>query len=409
MSVDWSAKAAGFLQSLRDPISGGSRSVPDGPVTLYGTCYASLGEFYLGRNGGLPEERRRFIVECQDARTGFMIGPELRDFEPPPQAIHDRGHLLMHLTCTAVPTCQHFDIPLKFPITAAHQFCDVDYLRQWMDRRDLKNAWFEGNNILFVGQLLVYLRDVERHVGAQAALEAWFDWLDAHVDVSTGLWGTDGHCSAVEAVCGGYHQLLVYYHESRRTINPEGLIDTVLGLQHVDGGFNPRGNGGACEDVDSVDILLNFYKRFDYRRADIRFALKRCLRHILSTQNPDGGFPYNLNCVQSHMGIPGTQAPANVSAAFPTWFRVHTLALIAEILRDERAFSGINLRFSDSLSMGWHQSPPGWSLEPCARDPLGSAKLQARYHGRRATYVVMGMARRFRKYSGRLLKKLTAY
>ena len=44
MSVDWSAKAAGFLQSLRDPISGGSRSVPDGPVTLYGTCYASLGE-----------------------------------------------------------------------------------------------------------------------------------------------------------------------------------------------------------------------------------------------------------------------------------------------------------------------------------------------------------------------------
>ena len=53
---------------------------------------------YLGRNGGLPEERRRFIVECQDARTGFMIGPELRDFEPPPQAIHDRGHLLMHLT-----------------------------------------------------------------------------------------------------------------------------------------------------------------------------------------------------------------------------------------------------------------------------------------------------------------------
>ena len=45
-----------------------------------------------------------------------MIGPELRDFEPPPQAIHDREHLLMHLTCTAVPTCQHFGIPLKFPI-----------------------------------------------------------------------------------------------------------------------------------------------------------------------------------------------------------------------------------------------------------------------------------------------------
>ena len=67
----------------------------------------------------------------------------------------------MHLTCAAVPTCQHFGIQLKFPIAAAHRFCDLDYLGQWMDRRDLKKAWFEGNNILFVGQLLVYLRDVE--------------------------------------------------------------------------------------------------------------------------------------------------------------------------------------------------------------------------------------------------------
>jgi len=406
MNVDWSAKAAGFLQSLHDPISGGSRSVPDGPVTLYGTCYASLGEFYLGRNGGLPEERRRFIVECQDPQTGLMIGPELQDFEPLPGTIHDREHLLMHLTCAAVPTCQHFGIQLKFPIAAAHRLCDLDYLGKWMDRRDLKNAWFEGNNILFVGQLLVYLRDVERYPGAQAALDRWFDWLDTHVDLPTGLWGTNGHCSALEAVCGGYHQLLVYYHEQRRLINPERMIDTVLGLQHLDGGFNPWGNAGACEDVDSVDILVNLYKRFDYRRGDIRFGLKRCLGHILSTQNPDGGFPYNLNYAQNHMGIPGTQAPANVSATFSTWFRIHTLALIAEILPEERAFSGIKLRFSSSLSMGWHQSPPGWSLELRARDRLSSLRPRVRYYGRRTKRAVKGLAREFRKCSGRLLKRL---
>ena len=189
-------------------------------------------------------------------------------------------------------------------------------------------------------------------------------------------------------------------------MNPEGMIDTVLDLQHPDGGFNPWGNAGACEDVDSVDILLNLYKRFDYRRGDIRFALRRCLHHILATQNPDGGFPYNLNCVQSHMGIPGTQAPANVSATFPTWFRIHTLALIAEILPAERAFAGIKLRFSNSLSMGWHQSPPGWFLELRARDRFSSAKQYARHHGRRARYAIIGIARRFHKYSGRLLKKL---
>jgi Prenyltransferase and squalene oxidase repeat len=382
MSIDWRAGAVRFLQSMRDPVSGGSRSVTGGPVTLYGTCYESLGGFYLGANGGLPDERRRFIVERQDPQTGFMIGPELRDFEAPPGAIHDREHLLMHLTCAAVPTCQHFGIQLKFPIAAAHRFCDLDYLGQWTDRRDLKKAWFEGNNILFVGQLLVYLRDVERYSGAQAALDRWFDWLQTHVDLTTGLWGTDGHCSALEAVCGGY-QLLVYYHEERRLINPEGIIDTVLGLQHLDGGFNPWGNAGACEDVDSVGILVNLYKRFDYRREDIRFGLKRCLGRILSIQNPDGGFAYNLNYAQSHMGIPGTQTPANVSTTFSTWFRIHTLALIDEILPEERAFSGIKLRFSSSLSMGWHQSPPGWFLHVRARERLSSAKPRLRYYGGR--------------------------
>ena len=47
MSIDWRAGAVRFLQSMRDPVSGGSRSVPGGPVTLYGTCYESLGGFYL--------------------------------------------------------------------------------------------------------------------------------------------------------------------------------------------------------------------------------------------------------------------------------------------------------------------------------------------------------------------------
>ena len=394
---------------MRDPMVGGSRSVPNGPVTLYGTCYSSLGEYYLGANSDLPENTGKFIVECQDPTTGLMIGPELRDFEAAPEARHDREHLLLHLTCAAVPTLQHFGISLKYPIAAAHPYCDAEFLSQWLDRRDLKYAWFEGNNILFVGQLLVYLRDVERYPGAQAAMGRWFDWLDAHADVTTGLWGTDGYCSALEAVCGGYHQLLVYYYENRHLIHPEGMINTVLGLQHVDGGFNPWGNAGACEDVDSVDILVNLYKRFDYRRGDIRFALKRCLRHILSTQNPDGGFPYNLNCVQSHMGVPGTHAPPNVSATFPTWFRIHTLALIAEILPEERCFLGIKLRFSNSLSMGWHHSPPGWLLRVRTRDHLSSAKFQLRCGGRRVKHGIAGAARRFHKYSGRLVKKLDIF
>lgn len=58
---------------------------------------------------------------------------------------------------------------------------------------------------------------------------------------------------------------------------------------------------------------------------------------------------------QSDIGIPGTIAPKDESTAFATWFRVHTLALTAEILTDEPATSSRAFGFTRHLSMGWHK------------------------------------------------------
>ncbi|MDZ4404498.1 prenyltransferase/squalene oxidase repeat-containing protein [Prosthecobacter sp.] len=362
MKVPWNISAAGFFRSLLSQGEGLASSKPGGPITLYGTCYAILGLHFLGEDEPVMDNVRRFVTSAQDSESGLLIGPELVGFEAAPGVMHDRGHLLMHLTCSVLPFCQQFSIQLKHPIFEAHKFCDQSYLEQWMKSRNWRHAWFEGNNILFVGQLLVYLRDTEMHPGAGAALDSWFQWLDRTMDPATGLWGTNGFCSPMEAVYGGYHQLLVYYHQNHLLPHIRGLVDTVLKLQHYDGGFNPNGNAGACEDVDSVDILIHCYKRLDYRRAEIRHALRRCLRHILATQNPDGGFPYSRDWPQTHMGIPGTDAAPNVSCSFPTWFRIHTLALIAEVLPGEPALHGVPFRFSNALGMGWHQSPDGWSV-----------------------------------------------
>lgn len=348
-----------FLKKMHTQEEIGYRSTPNGPVTLYATCYAILTQYYLGVEDVINTETKEFISGCQ-AETGEFIGPELHDFEARKGIMHDRKHLLHHLTCAVIPVCLQFDIFIRHPLTFAYQYCDIDFLNDWLNACNFTHAWFEGNNIFFVGQLLVYLRDIENHPQASEALECWFEWLDGKMDPRTNLWGTNGFCSPAEAVYGGYHQLLVYFYENREITNPQGLIDTVLSLQHSDGGFNPKGNAGACEDVDSVDILVNCYKRYDYRRPEIRHALRRCLKHILSTQNSDGGFPYNRNQPQSHMGIPGTEAAPNVSCTFPTWFRVHTLALIAEVIPNEPTLKGIPFRFNSSLSMGWHESPSGW-------------------------------------------------
>lgn len=399
----WVTNARVFLHEIID--KKGAPSVPGAKTTLYGTSYAWMSLAYLGEDSQeLTAAFRRLVNTRQDVVSGLINAPEFEFFEPAEGALHDRDHLNLHLLCSAVlPVVQQIQMQLS-PLNAVHRFCDPEWMKEWQSSIDWKHAWFEGNNILFVGQLLVYLRDVERHPGANAALKEWFKWLDKTVDPNTGLWGTDGYCSPMEAVYGGYHQLLVYYYEDHPLPNPKGLVDTVLSLQHEDGGFNPLGNAGACEDVDSVDILVNCYKRFDYRRPDIRFALKRCVKHILETQNPDGGFPYNRDCVQSHMGIPGTHAGPNVSCTFPTWFRIHTLALCAEVLPDHPELRGVPFRFNDYLSMGWHRSPPDW-VHPEERW-WEDAGAWAKYHCHGLVRAPRRVARRGKRVAGSALRRL---
>jgi hypothetical protein len=354
----WFQEAFHFFKEIER--NEGYPSVPGGPPTLYGTCYGLMARHYLGDNEQPSVPIREFLLTSQDEESGLIYGPEVRGYDPSPDCQFDATHLRLHSTCTALPVLKQFGLEPRYPLSHASQYCHLPTLRRWLDDRDLSNPWFEGNNLLFIGQLLMALRDYEQRSGANHALSAWFEWLDHNVDERTGLWGSDKGATLPAAIYGGYHQLLAYYHEDRAINSPGRLVDGVLSIQHIDGGFRPRGRAGACEDVDAVDILVNMYKRYDYRRRSIRNALRRCATHILGTQNRDGGFSYGTGMQQSHMGIPATQAAPNISTTFPTWFRIHTLALIAEIVPE---FIGVEvgaLRFSRHFSMGWHESPSRW-------------------------------------------------
>jgi hypothetical protein len=229
----------------------------------------------------------------------------------------------------------------------------------------LRRAWLEGNNLLFAGQLLVYLRDQQAHPSAGKSLDVYFDWLSSRVDPATGLWGTNVGSPLHAAMYGSYHQLLVFYHENRPIPFPRKLVDTVLSLQHQDGGFSEAPGGGACEDADGVDILTNLYKAIDYRRSDIRRALRKCRGLILSLQANDGGFVYRSDTPFIHMRIPDTASGQGQSNMFPTWFRVHTLALSSQILTHVSPVGEPPMGFNSTLSMGWHRA---WDIDA---HPLG--------------------------------------
>jgi hypothetical protein len=345
-----------YIDSLYDQETGTYASVYGQGSTLYGTGYAVLTKYYLGIENPCEQRTLEFISNCQEEKTGYFVGPELQNWSPPSEnTSHTREHLLMHLTISTLPVLNQFGQMPKYPLKFAHAFTDSACLSNWLNQRDLTKAWLEGNNLLFIGQLLVFLRDVEKYPNADQALVQWFKWLDERIDPATGLWGTNPGCDHFGGVYGGYHQLLVYYYENHPIRFPDRLVDVVLELQHPDGGFAEYRGGGACEDVDCVDILVNLYKLYDYRRADIRFALRKCLNHLWTLQRSDGGFPSSrLEKTHIHMGIPATKTSMEHCGMFETWFRVHTFTLIAEILTDEPRLHTGFVGFNSALSMGWH-------------------------------------------------------
>ncbi len=395
-----------FVERCRiQPDSWRFASTPGGSETLYASAFACMLLHYTGHLDTLSAGRKQawadYLNSWQDPDTGYFMGPELAPEEITSRK-HSFEHVSQHLTAHVLPALNLLGAQPKFSLAFARPFVAQDYLQSWLDARDWRDAWLEGNNLIFAGQFLIHLRDIEHTDGAQAALNLYFDWLDRAVDPATGLWGSNGFCSPVAALYGGYHQLLVYYYERHPVRFPERLVHVALSLQHADGGFHPDGGGGACEDTDTVDILVNMYKQNNYRRPEIRIALRKGLQHILQRHMPDGGFVYRLRQPFVHLGIQKTASAANESNLFPTWFRIHTLALISEILTDEPVLQW-EWRFNDSCSMGWHRR---WKKPDHA---LGWADRQAETFDkivRKTAGMLAAGIRRGRRFGGRVKRRL---
>lgn len=349
------ARIEDFVSLCRKGHTFAFASTPGGQETLYASCFAVMILHYVHRLETLSQDDKErwihYINSFWDQETGLYIGPEIVRDEMTSKK-HSYEHITMHLCAHVLPALKLLGGKPVGKLTFVHRFLEPDYLNTWLEQRNMQEAWLEGNNLLFVLQFLIYLRDEKLREEAGQALDTIFAWLDRNVDPATGLWGTNQDCSHLAAMCGGYHQLVAYDYEDRPIRYPEKLADTTLSLQHRDGGFNPRGGGGACEDVDAVYILVNRYQQSPYRRDDIIKAVKANLKHLLTMQNQDGGFVSSRKREFSHMGLKKTYSDQNCSNMFSTWFRLHTIALISQIYNNG-CLTDFNYQFNVDCSMGY--------------------------------------------------------
>jgi hypothetical protein len=384
--------------SVKDAPYGTYKMSASTEATLFSSCFAAfVRQLYNNLRNISPEQQCEWIDLInseQDEETGFFIDPRLKYeglFSEHLSKDHDWAYVTWQSTCFCISALKALGGEMKHRLRFLDEWRNPDKVTSWLENLDWRRGtWTAGNVAMFLGVCLITDYETNNDIKARDALEAFFDWHDNFQDPKTGFWGTNCGTPVHIGLFGAMHQYLLYYYTGRPLRYMERIVDNTLLIQQPDGLFSSIGGGGACEDLDAVDTLVNMYQRIDYRRNDIEKALQKVLAAIVNSQNEDGGFPWAkrhhfgikewLRVGLSHsnsfnywyhscreaileqtilwkrplrpLGWTRTPIPATESYIFPTWFRSLTLALITQVL-PENPYARLEWKFLTAPGLGY--------------------------------------------------------
>lgn len=248
-----------------------------------------------------------------------------------PDPVETWLYIDFHVTNYTLGAIEALDPDRPALLTFAERWLQPLWLEAWLSRRDLRDPWLEGNNIVNLGSFLLGLSrqgDATRRQAVDAALDLLFAWHDRLQEPATGFWGV-GQLSdplrALHAMAGSMHNFHLWYATGRPLPYHERAIDYALTC--------PPEVDSACIDVDLVDLLVHGLDRTGHRSDEVRRWLRMLLPRLLAFQNPDGGFADVLDGTRRLDGwVRGYEEPQGLSNTFATWFRWIAIAMIADAL-----------------------------------------------------------------------------
>lgn len=304
---------------------------------LYTAAYACMTLSLLGVADELPPGTRRawanHFDSFQSAEDGLFYDPRIDGDAFRGGDSWGAGHLALHVIVAYEGLGAAPPHPFRF-------------LERYYD--DGEDSWCRGrggellgtpdeavdNRVMNVGCLAQYARDRQGDRRAGAWLAGLKERLAKRAEPGTGLWGRvppGDRAAASRAAQFAYHLLALQLYDGDPLDRLEEKIDLVLETQSEIGGYGAPLNSSACEDIDSVFLLVKLAERSPYRREEIRTSLKRALPWILSNANPDGGFVFRQGEAFSY-GHPEMTAGPDESSLFATWFRTLSLAYLVRHL-----------------------------------------------------------------------------
>ncbi len=305
-------------------------------VLLPGTYNGIMALDLLGGLSLFTVEQRGILASCllQSRRqdgvfriAGMTDDAVFKKHDP----VETWGYIDFHVTNYSLGAIQALDPTMLPRLDFVDPWLDPLFLEAWLARRDLRDPWQEGNNIVNLGSFLLLLKsgaDFQRRERAKQSLDLLFAWHDRLQEPSTGFWGVGQHVSArqlLHAMAGSMHNFHLWYATGRTLPYQDKAVDYALS--------RPPVVDSACIDVDLVDLLVHAAMLMEYRKSDITRWLRELLPHLLALQNPDGGFPDIYDGVRQQDGwVRGYEEPQGISNTFSTWFRWIAIAMISDHL-----------------------------------------------------------------------------
>jgi len=276
-----------FIFSLQNNEGGFHLQKNYNQTTLMSSAFSIIILELINSLDSLEKSRDQdFFLRHQDEKSGLFVDLNL-DLKY--EKIEDLESNYIHYQTTAfsLSALDALGVKPKFRLAFMDSFRGKDKILKFFDGIDWRNPWHESNKIMFLLQFFSYDYIIMKNEDSLNNIHMILDVLDSFQDPSTGLWGTQFKASAFVSMAAAYHFLIFYKYFNRKINFSEKISSSVFQLQMRDGLFHPFGGGGACEDLDAIDVISKVTSSISDESAA---SLSRAHALLLQNRNEDGGF-----------------------------------------------------------------------------------------------------------------------
>lgn len=314
--------------------------------TLYASAYACM---TLSLTGDLNKYSKKDKMEWVKYFDSFQSEEDGLFYDPVVDGdLYRTGDWwgVRHLSLHMISAYTDLQAQPRYQFKFLKDYCNINSLQNWLNGIDWNIDVFSydsdiDNKIMNITCLLQYQRDFFHDAEAGNAVNYLKNYLKNKINPKTGVWGdkeVTGLKDISRMVQFFYHLLQLYTYDNDFDFNHNKVVDLVLKTQNKYGGYGVLPNSSACEDIDSIDILIRFAPYVDERRkVQIDTSLEKAYKWVMLNQVEDGGFVFRLNDSMVY-GDKSLSVNANEGAMLPTWFRTLSLAYLSSYFDDDGGF-----------------------------------------------------------------------